>query len=94
MTIDDFRAAYPEFNKTSTETVQAALEAADLELTETGEWGSRRDTAHGLLAADFLWNSPAGSTLRLDGGDKEQSNRYADALKDLTLKTITGALVT
>lgn len=100
MTKAAFLLRYPEFLPMATavdpatDIVDACLAEADLELTDAGDWGSVRDTAQGLLTADKLWNSPKGATLRLDGGDKEQSSRYGDAFRRLRAGTMSSFLVT
>lgn len=98
MDLTAFRTRYPEFSFITDDTfVQAILDEADLELASTDDWGTRRDTAQGLLAADKLWNSPAGATLRMsDTKDDENapSSRYANALRRLSAKTFPAVIRT
>lgn len=93
MTYADFTTAYPEFDTMSAELVEAKLSLARKRVSEE-TYGDRHDEAVGLMAAHLLWTSPFGASTRLDGGDKEASNRYWDEFVRLRREVCPTIIVT
>jgi len=94
MNLSDFRDARPEFDQISDdEYVQGKLDEAARQLSEDA-WGDHYDDAHSLVAAHLLWNSPLGSTMRLDGGSEDSSGRYLKQFERLRLAVIPRMMVT
>ena len=82
----DFLERYPEFEPAG-DLVDAVL-AEQASSIDRAVFGSSWDTAHGLLTADALWNSPFGVTLRLDSADSAKSDymvRYEELEKAITV---------
>jgi hypothetical protein len=71
-----FTASYPEFRTASPELVEAKLQEAARRVSASA-FGSRYDDAVALMAADLLWSSPFGATLRLDGSGGPSEYRRA-----------------
>lgn len=95
MDIATFKAEYPEFSTQSDPNIQGALNDAASRLA-AAEWGDRYDLVVGLLAADSLWNSPFGATMRQDGGDKsdKKANFYYEQYETVLAETVLPMLVT
>lgn len=96
MLLAAFLSRYSEFKLISPGLAQACLDEAATEITNAGDWGNRYDTAHGLLAAWKLWDSPSGATMRLDGGDGKEIkiSPYERRYRELVAKTFPAFMVT
>lgn len=64
MTLSQFLARYPEFQKAGTALVQSVLAEAATQLDQ-GVWGNLYDAGHGACAADILALSPFGQQARM-----------------------------
>ncbi len=75
MNLETFVNRYPEFDRASSDLVQATLTETAARLS-TEVFGARWDEAHGALTAHTLWASPFGVALRLDGDTPDGESKY------------------
>lgn len=81
MNLAAFRIQFPEFRSAADEYVQAYLDAAAVQLSET-YWRTYYDQAHGYQAANLLAMAPNGQNARLDP-TKTKTTTYAERLQRL-----------
>jgi hypothetical protein len=91
VTTSGFLTRWPEFGSLSIGIVQSFIADAATHVDAT-TWGTTYDLAHGLTAADALWTSEHGSSLRRDAKEGARSP-YALRLASLRRQKMPKAMV-
>ncbi len=92
VTAAQFMRSRPEFESAGPQLVTAALQFAAGAL-DPGSWGTSHDQAVSAKAAHWLWSSPFGVSMRLDGSGKEVSSPYEFELETIHLSRIPRIMV-
>ncbi len=92
MTVGQFLASFPEFEAAGSSLIAAKLlEAGQLHGLDT--YGTSFDVAVGYQAAQLLWDSPYGVSMRLDGEGRDIPSRYLLMLEQLRLARVPRIIV-
>lgn len=87
MNLAAFRAAFPEFQRTGDDTVNAKLALA-LNAVDASTWGADYDSGHGHYAAHLLATSPTGQQSRLS--TEKGVSTYLQEYERLAVKAACG----